>query len=168
MAPLPGASDGESADYQERESGYDCPMNFQRVFSGAPWERRVGYCRALRVGDRIFVTGTASVRENAVHAPGDAYAQAVRCFEIIAEALSELDADLSNVVRTRMFVTDISRWEEFGRAHGESFAEHPPTTSMVEVSALIDPEMLIEIEADAVVGRGASDSVRELPALHEA
>ncbi len=89
-----------------------------------------------------------------VHAPGDAYAQARRCFEIIERALGDLGADLSHVVRTRMFVTDISRWAEFGRAHGEFFAEHPPATTMVEVKALIDPEMLIEIEADAVSPEG--------------
>lgn len=126
-------------------------MSFRRVHSGAPWESRVGYCRALRAGNRIFVTGTAAVTDGAVHAPGDGYAQAKRCLEIIAEALGELGADLSHIVRTRMFVTDISRWQEFGRAHGEAFAGHPPTTTMVEVSALIDPEMLIEIEADALV-----------------
>ena len=126
-------------------------MGFQRVFSGAPWEARVGYCRALRSGNRIFVTGTASVKDGAVYAPGGAYAQTKRCLEIIEEALAELGAGLSNVVRTRMFVTDISRWEDFGRAHGEAFADHPPTTTMVEVRALIDPEMLIEIEADALV-----------------
>jgi len=126
-------------------------MSFRRVSSGAPWEARVGYCRALRSGNRIFVTGTASVKDGAVHAPRDAYAQAKRCLEIIEEALAELGAGLSDVVRTRMFVTDISRWEEFGRAHGEAFADHPPTTTMVEVRALIDPAMLIEIEADALV-----------------
>ena len=125
-------------------------MAFQRVFSGAPWEARVGYCRALRAEDRIFVTGTAPVGDGGVHAPGDAYAQTRRCLEIIEEALRELGADLSDVVRTRMFVTDISRWREFGRAHAEAFADSPPTTTMVEVRALIDPEMLIEIEADAV------------------
>ena len=122
----------------------------------------MGYCRALRSGSRIFVTGTASVRDGAVYAPGDAYAQTRRCLEIIEEALTRLGAELSDVVRTRMFVTDISRWEEYGRAHGEVFADHPPTTTMVEVSALIDPEMLIEIEADAVVadpsGAGAGAS----------
>ncbi len=126
-------------------------MTFERVFSGAPWEARVGYCRALKAAHRVFVTGTAPVTEGKVHAPGDAYAQARRCIEIIEEALARFGADLSNVVRTRMFVTDISRWEEFGRAHGEAFAEHPPTTTMVEVRALIDPEMLSEIEADAIV-----------------
>lgn len=127
-------------------------MEFERVFSGAPWEERVGYCRALRAGGRIFVTGTAPVAEGGgVHAPGDAYEQARRCLEIIADALTELGAGLEDVVRTRMFVTDIDRWEEIGRAHGEAFREHPPTTTMVEVSRLIDPGMLVEIEADAVV-----------------
>jgi isochorismate pyruvate lyase len=86
-----------------------------------------------------------------VHAPGDARAQTLRCFEIIAETLDKLGAGLEHVTRTRMFVTDISRWQEFGEAHGEVFRDHPPTTTMVEVSRLIDPEMLIEIEADAVV-----------------
>lgn len=128
-------------------------MEFERVFSGVPWEERVGYCRALRAGDRIFVTGTAPVAEGGgVHAPGDAYEQARRCLEIIAEALAELGAGLQDVVRTRMFVTDIERWEDVGRAHGEAFRGHPPTTTMVEVSRLIEPEMLVEIEADAVVG----------------
>ena len=126
-------------------------MEFRRVFTGAPWEARVGYCRALRAGNRIFVTGTASVKDGAVHAPGDAYGQTKRCLEIIEEALAGLGAELSDVVRTRLFVTDISRWEQYGRAHGEVFAENPPTTTLVEVSALIDPEMLVEIEADAVV-----------------
>jgi len=126
-------------------------MEFRRTHSGAPWESRVGYCRALRAGAHIYVTGTAPVaEEGGVFAPGDAYAQAKRCFQIIERALNDLDADLSCVVRTRMFVTDISRWEEYGRAHGEVFGEHPPATTMVEVKALIDPAMLIEVEADAV------------------
>lgn len=126
-------------------------MEFQRVFSGAPWEARIGYCRAIRAGDLIFVTGTAPVDENGgVFATGDAYAQARRCFEIIERALQGLGAEMRHVVRTRMFVTDIGRWEEFGRAHGEFFADHPPATTMVQVSRLIDPEMLIEVEADAV------------------
>ena len=124
---------------------------FERTFSGAPWESKVGYCRALRAGNMIFVTGTAAVDEDGrCHAPGDAYAQTLRCFEIIQRALQALGADLSDVVRTRMFVTDISRWQEYGRAHGELFAIHPPATTMVEVRSLIDPEMLIEIEADAI------------------
>jgi isochorismate pyruvate lyase len=126
-------------------------MEFRRTYSGAPWESIVGYCRALRAGEHIYVTGTAPVAEaGGVFAPGDAYAQAKRCFEIVERALHDLDADLSHVVRTRMFVTDISRWEEFGRAHSEVFADHRPATTMVEVKGLVDPEMLIEVEADAV------------------
>lgn len=126
-------------------------MDFERTYSGAPWESKVGYCRALRAGAHVYVTGTAPVAEGGgVFAPGDAYAQARRCFEIIGRALERLGGDLSCVVRTRMFVTDIGRWEEFGRAHAEFFGSHPPATTMVEVSRLIDPEMLIEVEADAV------------------
>lgn len=127
-------------------------MTFERTFSGAPWEAQVGYCRALRAGSMIFVTGTAPVGEDGqTVAPGDAYAQTRRCIEIIEQALGDLGASLQHVVRTRLFVTDISRWEEYGRAHGEAFRDHPPCTTMVEVKALIAPEMLIEIEADAVM-----------------
>lgn len=123
---------------------------FQRVFSAAPWEAEVGYCRALRAGTRIVVTGTAPVAEGGgVHAPGDAYAQAARCFDLIRTALAGLDVGMDRVVRTRMFVTDIDRWAEFGRAHREAFEGHPPCTTMVEVRRLIHPDMLIEIEADA-------------------
>ena len=127
-------------------------MEAQRAFSGAPWETTVGYCRAIRVGSQIYVTGTAPVAQNGgVHAPGDGYLQAQRCFEIIGQALEELDAAHSDVVRTRMFVTDISRWKEFGQAHAEIYGANPPATTMVEIKALIHPDMLIEIEADAVV-----------------
>ena len=131
-------------------------MAFQRVYSGAPWEGRVGYCRALRAGDRIFVTGCAPVAEaGGVHAPGDAYGQARRCIEIMTRALEGLGASLADVTRTRMFVTDIDRWEEYGRAHAEAFGANPPATTMVEVRRLIDPAMLIEIEADAVTSAPA-------------
>lgn len=127
-------------------------MDIQRTFSGAPWEEEVGYCRALRAGDRIWITGTAPVApDGTVVAPGDAYAQAKRCFEIIRDSLTDLEAGLDSVVRTRMFTTNIERWREYGRAHREAFSEHPPTTSLVEVRRLIDPAMLIEIEADALV-----------------
>ena len=128
-------------------------MTFRRTFTDAPWESIVGYCRTLRAGDHIYVTGTAPVAEGGgVAFPGDPYQQARRCFEIIQDALAAQGATLEHVVRTRMFVTDISVWEEYGRAHGEFFSEHPPTTSMIEVKGLIDPEMMIEIEADAYVG----------------
>lgn len=126
-------------------------MEFRRTYSGAPWESQVGYCRALRAGAHIYVTGTAPVTDKGgVFAPRDAYAQTQRCLEIIERALKDLDAHRSCVVRTRMFVTDISRWEEYGRAHKEFFGDHRPTTTMVEVKGLVDPEMLVEVEVDAV------------------
>lgn len=126
-------------------------MSFMRTFSGSSWESKVGYCRAIRVGNHIYVSDTAPVDEaGRVFAPGDAYAQAKHCFEIIRKALRDLGADMNHVVRTWMFVTDITRWAEFGRAHQEFFIEYPPATTMVEVKSLIDPMMLIEIEVDAV------------------
>jgi enamine deaminase RidA (YjgF/YER057c/UK114 family) len=127
-------------------------MEFQRIYSGAPWEGHIGYCRALRAGGHIFVGGTAPVAAGGgVEAPGDAYHQAKRCFAIIEEALGHLGGKLSDVTRTRMFVTDITRWQEYGRAHAEAFGAHPPVTTFVEVRNLIHPDMLVEIEADAIV-----------------
>lgn len=130
----------------------------RNITSGAPWESIVGYCRAVRVGPHIAVTGTASVGENgAVFAVGDAYGQARRCIEIIEKALHEADSGLKDVVRTRIFVTDITLWEAVARAHAEAFGDIQPATTMVQVSALIDPDMLVEIEADAIViEQGAS------------
>ena len=126
-------------------------MQTLRTFTKVPWEKEVGFCRAIRAGNHIYVTGTAPVDDQGkTFAPGDAYAQARQCLEIIEKALAELDATMAHVVRTRMFVTDISSWAEFGRAHREFFSDHPPATSMVEVKSLIGPEMLIEIEADAL------------------
>ena len=127
-------------------------VSFERVSSRAVWEDQVGYCRALRAGDLVFVTGTAPVDDSGagVYAVGDAYAQARRCLELIERAIAGFGIDRTRIVRKRMFVTDISRWAEFGRAHAEFFGEHRPTTSMLEVKGLIDPDMLIEIEADAV------------------
>ena len=122
------------------------------VFSGAKWEPQVGYCRAVRVGQHIAVSGSAPVDANGdLFAAGDPYLQAKRCIEIIAAALNEAGAGMENVVRTRMFVTDISQWDAFARAHQEAFADITPATSMVEVSRLIGDGMLIEIEADAIV-----------------
>ncbi len=124
----------------------------QRVFTGTPWENQVGYCRAIRKGAHIWVTGTVAVDEaGEPFAVGDPEAQARRAFDIIEKALGELGAQMSDVVRTRMFVTDISHWEAFGRAHGERFRDHPPATTMIEVSQFIRPEFLIEIEADAYI-----------------
>jgi len=122
----------------------------QRYSSGMKWESIVGYSRAVRVGNRIYVTGTTATDENGdVVGVGDAHAQTVQTVKNIERALQALGAGLEHIVRTRMFVTDISRWEEYGKAHGEFFREIMPATTMVEVSKLIDPNMLIEIEADA-------------------
>ena len=127
-------------------------MDAKRAFSGASWESEVGYCRAVRRGSHVVVSGTAPVAEGGgVVGPHDGYAQAKRCFEIVRDALGELGAELEHVTRTRMFVTDIKRWPEFGRAHHEFFAAHPPATTMVEVAKLIDDDMLIEVEADAII-----------------
>ncbi len=122
----------------------------RRVFSGAEWEKKVGYCRAVAVGPHVYVGGTAPVKkEGGTFAPGDAYAQTKRCFEIIESALHALGGSLSDVVRTRMYVTDIARWPEIGRAHEETLGEHPPAATMVEVRRLIADDMLVEIEVDA-------------------
>ena len=126
-------------------------MLVKRTFSSATWESQVGYCRGIRVGHQIFISGTAPVDEaGKVFAPGNPYAQAKRCFEIIQKALQELEADVSSVVRTRMYVTDIALWSEFGRAHQEFFGNNPPAATMVEVKSLINPAMLIEVEVDAI------------------
>ena len=127
-------------------------MATQRTFSGAPWESQVGYCRAIKVGNQIHVSGCAPISESSeTFAPNDAYAQAKRCFEIIESALSNLDAKMSDVVRTRMYVTNITRWQEYGRAHNACFGEHPPATTLLEIKALVNPDMLIEVEAEAIL-----------------
>jgi enamine deaminase RidA (YjgF/YER057c/UK114 family) len=126
-------------------------MKIKRTYSGAAWESQVGYCRGIKVGNHIYISGTTPVdTTGGVFAPGDAYAQAKRCFEIVQKALQELGANQNNVVRTRMFVTDISRWAEFGKAHQEFFGENPPASTMLEVKALVDAAMLIEVEVDAI------------------
>lgn len=122
------------------------------IRSGAPWEPQVGYSRAVRVGQFIAVSGSAAVgSDGELIAARDPYGQAHRCIEVIQQALEQAGATLNDVVRTRMFVTDIEQWPEIARAHQEAFADIAPATSMVEVSRLIDPGMLVEIEADAIV-----------------
>ncbi len=124
----------------------------KHIRSGAPWEALAGYSRAVRVGDHVFVSGTAPVADDgSVAAVGDPYRQARRCIEIIERALGDAGGGLEHVVRTRMFVTDITHGEAIARAHHEAFAGVMPATSMVEVSKLIHPDMLVEIEADAVI-----------------
>lgn len=131
-------------------------MTRQNVSSGGPWEAAVGYSRAVRVGDHIFVAGTTATRpDGSVEGVGDPAAQVRHCFETIAAALAEAGATLDDVVRTRMFVTDISRWEEYGRAHGEFFGVIRPAATMVQVAALISPEHMVEIEVDAVLSPAA-------------
>jgi len=122
----------------------------QNIASGAKWESIVGYSRAVRVGTRIYLTGTTAIDKNGdIVGVGDGYQQAAQAIRNIEWALKQAGATLANVVRTRMYVTDIKRWEEFGRAHHEFFGEIRPCATMVEVRALIDERMLIEIEAEA-------------------
>ena len=128
----------------------------RNIGTGSPWEGVVGYSRAVRVGDTVHVAGTTAVRDGRVVAPGDAYTQAKVALEIVVAALAECGASPADVVRTRIYVTDIREWEAVGRAHGEVFTDVRPASTMVQVSALIDPDLLVEIEADAVVGVGVT------------
>ncbi|MCU1677246.1 MAG: RidA family protein [Frankiales bacterium] len=132
-------------------------MEIQRHGSGAPWEATVGYSRVIRAGAHVWVAGCTAISEDGiVVGRGDAYEQTRAALANVERALGQAGATLADVVRTRISVTDISRWEEIGRAHGEVFAEIRPVTAMVEVSGLIDPLMLVEIEADAFVADGTS------------
>ena len=129
-----------------------------KAHSGSPFEQQFGFCRAIRDGNRILVAGTAPLGEDGkTVAPGNAAVQARRCFEIIQKAIEELGGTLDEVVRTRMFLTDISDWQAVGDVHGDFFSETQPVSTMVEVSGLIDPDWKVEFEAEAVVsGQPAS------------
>jgi enamine deaminase RidA (YjgF/YER057c/UK114 family) len=130
-------------------------MDRRRISTGTEWEPRVGYSRAVRVGDRVLVSGTTATDEDGepVH-PGDPYAQAAHAIEIVEEALDAAGASLADVVRTRMYVADADDWGAVGDAHAEAFGDVRPAATMVEVSRLIGPEYLVEIEAEAVIGGG--------------
>jgi enamine deaminase RidA (YjgF/YER057c/UK114 family) len=132
-------------------------MTRTSVSSGGPWESTFGYCRAVRVGNTIAVSGSTAARpDGTIAGPGDAYAQAKAALATIRQALAGLGASMSHVVRTRTFVVDMDDSEAVGRAHGEEFVGIRPAATMVEVSRLIHPEMLVEIEADAIVGNHTS------------
>jgi enamine deaminase RidA (YjgF/YER057c/UK114 family) len=128
----------------------------ERVFSASPYERKYGFCRALRTGDRIEVAGTAPIPQDGSAVPTSAFDQMVLCGEIAVRALSELGADVTDVVRTRMFITSASDQEEIGRAHQQVFGEASPAATMVVVAALLDPSWKVEIEVEAQIAKQSS------------
>ncbi len=133
-------------------------MDRKTISSGTEWESSVGYSRAVRAGSEVHVSGTTATDENGeVVSPGDPYAQTIYALELIEDALEEADAAIDDVVRTRLYVTDIDDWEAIGRAHGEFFADVRPAASMVEVQQLIDPDHVVEIEAVAIVETDRAD-----------
>lgn len=126
-------------------------MARQNISTGGPWEGKIGYSRAVRVGAALYVSGSTAMTPSGLVGKGDPYEQTIQTFKTIEAALKQAGASLSDVVRTRIYMANIDQWQEVGRAHGEIFGHIRPATTMVEVKRLIDPDMLVEIEADAVV-----------------
>lgn len=127
-------------------------MMRQHISTGGPWESKIGYSRAVRVGDHVSVSGSTAMTPSGLIGKGDPYAQTIQALKTVESALQQAGTSLADVVRTRIYLTNIDQWQEVGRAHGEVFGTIRPATTMVEVSRLIDPDMLVEIEADAVIG----------------
>jgi len=126
-------------------------MARQNISTGGPWEGKIGYSRAVRVGAALYVSGSTAMTPAGLVGKGDPYAQTIQTFKTIEAALKQAGASLSDVVRTRIYMANIDQWQEVGRAHGEVFGNIRPATTMVEVKRLIDPDMLVEIEADAIM-----------------
>lgn len=123
----------------------------QLIYSGAPWEGEVGYSRAVRVGNHVFIAGTTAIKDGKVYAPTSAYHQTLAIIEIIKSSIEAAGGQLSDIVRTRIYVTDIEDWQSVSKAHGQYFGIIRPACTMVEVSRLILPDVLVEIEADAII-----------------
>ena len=126
-------------------------MARQNISTGGPWEAKIGYSRAVRIGSSVYVSGSTAMTPSGLVGKGDPYAQTIQTFKTIEAALKQAGASLNDVVRTRIYMANIDQWQEVGRAHGEIFGNIRPATTMVEVNRLIDPDMLVEIEADAII-----------------
>lgn len=138
--------------HRKSDNPYDPPMKRKRISSGSPYEEPIGFSRAMKAGNRILVSGTAPIAEDGSAAfPGDVYRQTLRCLEIIEEAITEAGGRLEDVVRTRVYLKDADTWKEAGRAHGKFFGEIRPASTFIEVSRLIDPDWLVEIEAECEI-----------------